>query len=124
MLTEKWDSILARKKEYFDKVALLYPRRDHVIGDVYPIITKKWFDITGRFAGHPSVDGWTNEVAHQSGGLAEVARVDEIEIKDTTFCGETKVDSGPDFPVLDLHSPEVQEDLKKDVDKIKRYFNA
>ena len=63
ILTENWDKLV---EEYKDNFALLSPKvkeNPNYPGSMFPIIPKKWIEVTGHYSLNCHNDSWVEEIA-------------------------------------------------------------
>lgn len=73
MITENWDDVIASTgKNGKEEICLLEPREADGPPNTFPIISRKWFEITNRFSGCVYNDGWVEEIGKNLGVLENI----------------------------------------------------
>ena len=67
MITKNWVEDFIEPLKYANRPTLLHPHTKPVAGAKYPAINRCWYETTGHFTGHPSLDSWLNTVRERSG---------------------------------------------------------
>ena len=121
ILTDEWDLLIAVRECDADKIVALYFSIEKGNCGCYPMITKKWLNVTGRWSYHTPIDWWVCMVAGRVPNIAKTVLISEILIKDTNESGETTVEPGHAFPVP-FAGDEIEAELEKDANKIKEAY--
>ena len=122
ILTDDWDNLMTAYRHFFREVATLYPAIEKGTPGCYPIITRRWLELTGRWSWSVAVDWWIWAVAARVPSINKMVMINELKIKDTTISGETTVDSGKPV-VVEFEGDVVEAELQKDVNKIKEAYS-
>jgi hypothetical protein len=116
--TQRWEKTFIDNAYMADAFTVIFVNRKGMIGDIYPCISRKWLDTTGRFCGHIAHDCWTHKIAEALPGIVNYQRFDNLEMCNSTFLKQNK--EYPHFPPdYDFNSEFVQNELKKDIEKIR-----
>lgn len=127
--TTGFDSLLVGVAEsYGDKIYKFIPSGDEGGGAAYPILTKKWIDITKRWADTPSIDSWVNTVC---GSLPRRGMdLSDLRIRDRRVMGEITDEESLAHalqPEVEIRhedyawgGPKVMAEIQKDVDSLIR----
>lgn len=135
MTTENWDDIIAETgKNGKEEICLLEPKEVNGPPNTFPIISRKWFEITERFSGCIYNDGWVEEIGKKLGILTKINIEIDHSIKydinngmqfnnknrDDTFNDRLYAIKKIEYSSWDEALPEIE----KDANKLKEYIDA
>lgn len=130
MITQNWDREFINCTSYQDKIAKFSVNLLPLSGEKYPIITKKWVEITGHWCQHPSIDSWVNTVSEPllHKGFLLIHKLN-INIEDETSVYQAGMKKGsarkgiiPSQFVRGWDWEEVQKEVRQDAKKLKQYI--
>lgn len=124
ILTQNWDNLLASFENWSNRIAYLHTPIANIPGTVYPMITRKWVEVTGRWSAHYSIDGWVNTIRDKLKGKIGNVILHNILIKDVTFMREIPLPprSSKKCNQNLWWSDEIKQELQRDIDKINEYL--
>jgi hypothetical protein len=111
--TPNWDLILSKYKNEMYLQPRLPCFYDAWKFSIVPIVSRKWFEITGRVAENSQYDVWLGGIAER---LGIVTRVEEL------LCCLFNASDGTQHNTHDLDKPDIKLEWKKDEDMLREYL--
>jgi hypothetical protein len=126
METQGWDTVIASHTGEF-KLLAFHTHRDHPYS-IFPILPRKWYELTGYISPHPSQDAWLSQQAYML-DIWERIPVDVTHDRfdltgnnqDSTFQERQILEGNPSDP-RDFHSTENMNLRHQDSFKLAAYL--
>jgi hypothetical protein len=126
METQGWDSVIMQHSGEF-KLLAFHTHRDHPYS-IFPILPRKWYELTGYISPHPSQDAWLSQQAYML-DIWERIPVDVTHDRfdltgnnqDSTFQERQILEGNPSDP-RDFHSTENMNLRHQDSFKLAAYL--
>ncbi|HUV42297.1 MAG TPA: hypothetical protein VMY36_00055 [Patescibacteria group bacterium] len=119
ILTDGWEKTVYAKGVMADQFVVFFVNPSKMIGDIYPMITRRWYKTIGHFAAHMAHDSCCHVIAERLKGIVQYVKMDNILMKNSTFMKEN-----PEYrhwkPEKDFYGDEIQAEITKDVEKIRK----
>jgi hypothetical protein len=126
--TKGWDQLLAPYAEkYAGSPYCLLPNKMDNGGTSYPMVTRKYYDICGRFTGITQSDAWIWQVFKYLPPDRTI-QIDELIMEDRRFSEHIPLEAfffpEPEIPggPVNWHDPEIQQGMKDDAEKLKEFI--
>ena len=126
METPAWDSVIMQYSGQFRLLAF-HTHRDHPYS-IFPILPRRWYELTGYISPHPSQDAWLSQQAY----ILDIWQRIPVEVThdrydltgnnpDSTFQEREIFEGNPQDP-RDFHSVEMQNLRYQDCYKLAAYL--
>lgn len=122
--TKNYDQLLAEyANKYADKIYKFSSNGIDGGGWAYPLLTRKWIELTGKFTGHVSIDSWISTIGSYL-PLERSITIDKLIIEDRKVTGKIKDNEytwlEPEIPftVLEWGGKEVLDQCAKEATKL------
>jgi hypothetical protein len=113
VLTDNWDEEILKNKGEMYLCVSLGSGYDHWPYSLFPIISKKWYEVTGRISGNSQTDCWLGCIAY------DLQMIKKVPIT----CNLFQLSDGSQHDTERLSTSQ-REDHKVDKKKIKEAMNA
>lgn len=118
MTTENWTDSF---KEFDPKEPLVL-NFYHEINNLFPAISRKFYEIIGHFSLQTHADSWVQQIGERSGTQRFISGVKIIHNKPTDETGQASTHTAVSYTGAQFGMPHFQDLINQDSDKIKAYI--
>lgn len=94
----------------------------HEIDNLFPVISRKYYEITGHFANQAHADSWVQQVAERSGCGTYIPGIKIIHVKPNDETGQQSSYTAASNTGAAFTLPDVQNQINKDAEKVKQWL--
>ncbi len=118
IITGGWVKEFIRCRKYHYQPTLIHPKTLPVPGAKYPAMNRMWYEMTGKFTGHPSLDSWLNTIKERANARQEIVdiKIREVERPEEQTNRGKAMGTGEEW-----NTKKIEKEINKEVKKIKHY---